>query len=167
MAEGAGACAFTAEFGLVAQGDVDHTALAAVHRVEAKRRAGVLDFFGRGAGTDAEFLDAQSAIIVGVEGNARMVVGVEAENLLRHEFESKKKLSAIGEEHFDVVTQELDYDVGVFEIGVALIAGFDGEIEGEPGSGDDLAQEFLDAWTGLVDRKPGTQALFLPFFWII
>jgi hypothetical protein len=65
MASKAGA--FAPQLRLAAQRHVDHAPLAAVHRIEEKWRAGVLDFFGRGRGAQTQLLDAQHAVIVGVE----------------------------------------------------------------------------------------------------
>jgi hypothetical protein len=71
--EGPAAGALTAQFVLVAQRNVKHAALAAVHRIEAEGRARVLDLFGGGTGADAQLFDAQSTVVVGIEGNARMI----------------------------------------------------------------------------------------------
>src|SRR5271169_1290286 len=116
MPEWAGAGALAAKLVLVAQCDVQYAALAAVHRVEPERSARVLDFFGGGVGADPQLFDAERAVIVRVEGYARMIVGVESQNLLRNQFERKEKLRAIGEKQLCITAGELDDDVRIFEI---------------------------------------------------
>jgi len=62
-----GAGALAAEFLLVAQGDVENAALAAVHRIEPEWRTRVLHLFRSGAGADPQFLNPQRPLIVGIE----------------------------------------------------------------------------------------------------
>ena len=49
-----------------------------------------------------KFLDAQRAVIVGIERNARMIVGVQAQHFLRDQFEREQQLGAIGQQQIDV-----------------------------------------------------------------
>ena len=55
---------------------------------------------------------------------------------------------------------------GVFEIGMAVVAGFDREVQIELAAGDDLTEKLLDPGTSFVNRILGIQALFLPSFTI-
>ena len=57
-----------------------------------------------------------------------MIVGVETQNLLRHQFERKQKLRAIGQQQFDVAARELDDDVRIFEVRMTLVARLDGKV---------------------------------------
>jgi hypothetical protein len=164
---GSGAGAFAAQFGFVPQRDVDDTALAAVHRVEPEWRACVLDLFSGSARADAQFLNAERAVIIRIERNSRVIVGVQAQNFLRHQFQRQKQLGAVGQKKIDIMAAELYNDIGVFKIGMALIAGFNGKLQIKSGLGDDLAKEFVDAGASLVDRESGTQAFFLPSFGVI
>ena len=66
--------ALAAQRGFVAKREMDDAPLAAVHRVEAERQLAVLHFFRRGERAQPQFFDAQQAVIVGVEGDARMVL---------------------------------------------------------------------------------------------
>jgi hypothetical protein len=162
VAERSGTGAFAAKFVFVAQGDVQHAAFAAVHRIKAERRACVLYLLGGGQCADAQLFDPQSAVIVGVEGNARMVVRVEAQHLLGDEFQGKQELGSICQQQFDVSPFEFYDNVGIFEVRMAVIAGFNAEIELEAGPGDDLTEKLLDPRAGIVNRILGIQARFLP-----
>ena len=125
---------------------------------------GVLDFLGGGAGADAQLFDTQCAVIVRVERNARMIVGVEAQNFLRHQFEREQELRAIVQQQVDVAALELDDEIGVFEVRMTVVAGFDGEVQIELAVGDDLTEKLLDPGTSFVNRILWIQALFLPSF---
>ena len=129
MPPGACARALTAQRGFVAKRDVEHAALATVHRIKAEGLARILYLFGDGSGAQAKLFDAQRAVIVGVEGNARMIVGMQAQHLLRDELESEEQLGAIAEEQIDVFAGEFYRDVRTFKVGVGVVAGFDGEVE--------------------------------------
>src|SRR5580658_3754751 len=126
MPEWPRAGALTAQFVFVPQSDMENAALAAVHGVEPERRARVLHLFGGGSGADPQFLDPESAVVVRIEGNARMIVGVETQNLLRHELQSEQELRAVGQQHFDIAAVKLDDNVRIFEVRVTVIAGLDG-----------------------------------------
>jgi hypothetical protein len=136
---------------LIPQRNVQNPALTAVHRVEAEWRTGVLDLFGGGARADPQLLDPQGPIIVRVEGYARMIVGVETQNLLRHEFQSQQKLGAIGQEHLHIAAIELYQNVRSFEFGMTVVAGLDGKVQVELACGDDLAEKLLNPGTSLMN----------------
>lgn len=166
-AERAGAGAFTAELSFVAERDVDDAALAAVHGREAEGLAGGFDAFGCDLRGHAKFFDAEGAVIVGVEGNPRMIVGVHAERFLGNVFEGEEKLGAIAEDEVDVFAVEFDDEIGSFKLGIGLVAGFEGEGKIETGVGDDSPQKFLNARAGFVNRIFGLQAFFLPSLMIL
>src|SRR5439155_22402127 len=68
LAESAVPAALAAHFGLVAQSQMNHAALAAIHGIEPEGSARALHFFGRRSRAQPQFFDAQSAIILRVEG---------------------------------------------------------------------------------------------------
>src|SRR6185312_612348 len=68
-----GACALTAQPGLVAEGDMQHAPLAAVHRIKPERRTGVLHLFSGRTRAHAQLFDPERAIVVGIEGNPRVI----------------------------------------------------------------------------------------------
>jgi len=149
---------------LVAQRNVDHAAFAAVQGIEPEWRAGVFDLFGSRLSADAQFFDAQSAVVIRVERDARVIVGVQPQDFLRDQFEREEQFGAVGQKLFDVMPLELYDDVGVFEIGMAVVPGFDGEVEIELAAGDDLTEKLFDPRTCFVNRILGIQVLFLASF---
>jgi hypothetical protein len=153
--------AFAAQFRFIPQGDVDDAALAAVHRIKAEGLTRRFHFIGRDLRGHAELFDAQRAIVVGIEGDARMIVGVHAQGFLRDVFESEEKLGAIAENQVDVVAVELDDEVGSFEVGVGLVARFQFESEVESRVGNDLPEELFDPRTGFMNRIFWFQFFFL------
>ena len=156
------AAALTAKLVLVAQCNVDHAPLAAVHRVEAERRARVFDFLGRGHGTDAELGDTQCAIVVRIEGNARMIVRVQPQRFLRHQLERQQQFGAISQQQIHIRAGEFHQNVGIFEIRIGMIPGANGELQIEPGVRANLAKEIFDSRTRFFNRIFRTQARFLP-----
>src|SRR5438128_11007963 len=68
LAESAVPAALAAHFGLIAQSQMNHAALAAIHGIEPAGSARALHFFGRRSRAQPQFFDAQSAIILRVEG---------------------------------------------------------------------------------------------------
>src|SRR6266850_6315596 len=75
LAESAVPAALAAHFGLVAQSQMNHAALAAIHGIEPEGSARALHFFGRRSRAQPQFFDAQSAIILRVERQARVILG--------------------------------------------------------------------------------------------
>src|SRR6476659_10064449 len=90
LALAARAQTLAAQFGLVAQGQMDDTALAAVHGIEAEWLAGTFYFIRGGHGAHAQFFDAQQAIVVGVERNPRMVFRRHPQRFHGEVFESQQ-----------------------------------------------------------------------------
>jgi hypothetical protein len=130
---------------------MEYAALAAVHRIKPERRPGVLDLFRGGTGADPQFFDAQRAVIVRIEGNARMIVGVETQNLLRDQFQSKQEFRAIFQQEVDVAASELDDEVRIFKVRVTVVARFDREVQLELAVGYDLTKKPLDPGTSLMN----------------
>ena len=65
----AGAEAFTSDRLLIAERDVNHAALAAVHGIEAERCSRTLDFIGGCESAHPQLFDSERAIIVRIEGD--------------------------------------------------------------------------------------------------
>ncbi len=145
MAVAAETGALAAEFDLIAEGDVDDAALAAVHGVEAEGLGGALHLLGGGGGAEAEFGDAQHAEIVRVEGEARMIVVGNAERFHGDVLQSEEQLGLVGEEQFDVGAFEFDDDLGVLDLRIAGIAGFDLILDVEVGVVEDHVEELFYA----------------------
>jgi hypothetical protein len=59
--------ALAAHFGLIAQRQVQDAPLATVHGAEVERHVRLLDAFGGGLRAHAQLLNAQHAMVVGVE----------------------------------------------------------------------------------------------------
>src|SRR5580698_2256831 len=74
------AVAFGAEVGLVAESEVDDAALARGHGSEVERGSGLADFFGSDRRGHAEFLEADGALVLAVEGNLFVLAGGQVED---------------------------------------------------------------------------------------
>ena len=155
--------AFAAYVVLVSQRNVNDAALAAVHRVEAEWRSGPLDLISRREGAHPQFLDAQSPVIVGVERDSRMLVGMHSQHLLRDQLEAEQQFCLVGEKQFDIIAFEFDGEVGVLEIGIGIATGLDDEIEVKTGVVNGPAKKFLDARTCFFQGKSVAHAVFRPF----
>lgn len=142
---------------------MDNAAFAAVHGREAERLTGAFYVFSGHLRRHAQFLNAERTVVVGIERNPRMIVGVHAQRFLRDVFERQQKLGAIAQQQVDVFALKLDHNVRAFKLRVALVARFDGELQRETGIVNYLAKELLDPWSGLVNRILWLQAFFFPF----
>lgn len=90
MAVTAEAGAFAAEPSFIAERDMDDATFPAVHGVEAERLAGVLHFFGGGVGAETNFGYAERTVIVGIEGQARVILRGNLERLHGYVFQSEE-----------------------------------------------------------------------------
>src|SRR5580692_2132560 len=91
-----------------------------------------------------------------------MIVGVQPQRFLRYQFERQQQLRPICQQQFHVAALEFDDNVRVFKIRMAVISGFDGEVQIELAAGDNLTKKLLDPRTSFMHRILGIQALFLP-----
>lgn len=123
LAEAAGPDAFTTEIGFGAQGEMEDPALARVHGREEEGRVSLAHAFGGGGGAHAELLDANAAIVVGVEADQGVILGGHAKDFHGEMLEREQELGFVFEEHADVGTGEVDHEFGILEIGVAFGAG--------------------------------------------
>jgi hypothetical protein len=87
--------ALATQLRLIAQRDVDHASLTAVHRVEAEGLARVFNFLGGGGSTQAKLRDAQHAVVVRVEGEARVILGRHPKSFHGDLFEGQQELGFV------------------------------------------------------------------------
>jgi hypothetical protein len=159
-----GATAFAAHFFFIAERDMHHPALAAVHGVEAEIRARVLHFFGRRQSADPKLFNANGPIVVGIESNPRMIVGMHSQHFLRDQFQGEQQFGAIRQQHFHVFALKFDEEIGVFKLRIAGIAGLQPESQMKARAVDDLPEELLNPGASFVNRVLLRQARFLPSF---
>jgi hypothetical protein len=126
----AGALATDALF--VTERQMENSPLAAGHRAKPERLAGTTDLVGSRGRAQAKLLDAEQAIVVGVEPKPGVVFGRIAKDLHRQVFEREEKLSAILEEIVDVGARESDDNVGVLDFSVLTVVVRDFELQVEP-----------------------------------
>lgn len=141
---------------------MDDATLTAVHRREAKRLATGLHAFGRYLRRHAQFFDAEGAVVVGIESDARVIVRVHAQGFLRDVFEGEQKLGAVAQDEIDVIALKLDDDVGGFKFRIAPVSGFEREFQRQTGIFNYPTEKLFDPGTGLINRIFGLQAFFLP-----
>ena len=94
---------------------MEHAALTGVHGLEAEGLAGVFDFVDGGVCGFAEGAGAGGFVAVGVEGDAVVLFGLEAEHLGGNVLEGAEEFSITGEEEITVRAFALDVDVAAFE----------------------------------------------------
>jgi len=124
----------------------------------------MLYLFGGSQSADAKFFDSQGPVIVGVEGNARMIVGMHAQHFLRHQFERQQQFRAICQQEIHVFALEFDDEIGILEIGNRIVARLELKLQLETRVGNHLPQKLLDPWTRFVNRIPCAQVRFLMSF---
>lgn len=122
MAMAAESGALTAQLRFVAQRDVNHAALTAVHRVKSERLARMLHFFGGSGGAQAQLGDAQHAVIVRVEREARMIFGRHAQRFHGDLFQRQQKLGLVREQQIDIGAAELHHNLGILDLRVYGLA---------------------------------------------
>ena len=116
------AARLAAQIGFIPQRQVDHAAFAAVHRIEAERVPRALHLLRHRRGAQPQFLDAQRAIVVGIERNARVILGGHAQRLHGHVLQGQQQFSAVGQQILHVRAGELHHHVGRLEVVVSGLA---------------------------------------------
>ena len=99
----------------VAQEEVEHAALAGVHGLEAERLAGVFDLVDGSVGGIADGAGAGCLVAIGVEGDAVVILGLEAQHFGGDVFEGAEQFSIVAEEEIAVRALALDIDVATLE----------------------------------------------------
>jgi hypothetical protein len=134
----------------VAEKEMQHAALAGVHGLEAEGFAGVLDLVDGGVGGSAEGAGAGCLEAVGVEGDAIVVFGLQAQHLGGDMFEGAEELAIAAQQDFGVGALALDVDVAALKaVGIyGSGSGGDAIFEAEsPGGGQQSHQggDFLSS----------------------
>ena len=114
--------AFAADIRFVAQAQVDDAPLAAVHRIEVERPARLLHLFGGGHGAQAQLLNPQHPIIVGVEAQQRMMLGRHAQRFHGQKLQRQQQFRFVGQQQIHVRAGELHQQIGIFQIGMQMLA---------------------------------------------
>ncbi len=167
MAVSAESRALTAKLRLIPQSDMNHTALAAVHRIEPKRLRRALHLLGGSIGAEAKFGDPQHPEIVRVEGKARMVVIRDPERLHRDVLESQEEFGLIRQKQFDVRPFKFHHDLGIFNLRVSGISRFDLIFDVEIRVVQDHVEKIFDARAYRVNGIFGFVQSSLPDAWIL
>src|SRR5258708_14936283 len=149
------AVAFGAEVGLVAEGEGEDAGGGRGHRSEVERRARLANFFGSDAGSHAQFLEADGALVLAVEGNLFVLGGRQMQDFKGQQFEGAEKFGAAIEQQRGIGTGEVDEDLVLLPIGWRWRIDYDAVFEMESAVGDDGLEEFVDAVGGgeFVHRK--------------
>src|SRR5262249_27422447 len=144
LANRAHADAFAADFRLVAQSKMNDSTLAAVHRAEMERDLRFLHALGCRQGAHPQLFDAQDAVIVGVEADARMLVWRHPQRFHGQLLQREQQLGFVGEKQIDVAAAKTDQQIRVLEIGMRRLAFTDRVIEVKTGKTEYVIQEFFD-----------------------
>jgi len=117
---------------------MDDAPLTAVHRVEPEHSAGALHIIRCRQCADTQFLDANRTIIVRVERNARVIVGMHAQHFLRHKFQRQQQFGPVGQQKVDVRSFEFHDQIGILKLGITLIPRLQRESNAEARVRDNL-----------------------------
>ena len=100
---------------------MQNAALAAVHRREQEGLATLLHPLRGGGGAHAQLLNPQTAIVVRVEADQRVILGRHAQHLHGEMLQSQQQLGFVLQQHFGVITDEVDHQFRILEVLDALI----------------------------------------------
>jgi hypothetical protein len=116
---------------------MEHAALAGVHGRKTEGLGGVLHEIDGCVGSGAQGARARSLEAIGVEGDAIVFIGLEAEHLRGKVFEGAEELTIVGQKELRVGTFALDVDVAALEaIGIDRTGtSSDAEFEAEAAGG--------------------------------
>ena len=130
----------------VAQEHVEHAALAGVHGLEAEGLAGVLDLIDSVVGGVAEGAGAGGFEAVGVEGDAVVVLGLEAKNFGGEVLEGAEDFAIVRQKEVCVRALAFDVDVAALEaVGIyGTGAGGDAVFEAKTTGGGKQPHEVCD-----------------------
>ena len=130
---------------------MNHTALPAVHRIEAEIVAGIFHAFRRGQRTDTQLFNTQRPVFVRVERDTRMIVGMHAQHFLADQFQCQQEFCPVAQQQIHVSTLKLDHQVRILKVRMTLVSGFDGKGKFEARRIQNLAKELFDPRTGFVN----------------
>lgn len=97
---------------------MDDAAFAAAHRAEEEGLETFLHARGGSLCREAQFFNAQQAIVVRIENDQRMIFMRQAEHLHGEVLESQQQLGLVGQQQVGFRTAEADYDIRIFNLGV-------------------------------------------------
>jgi hypothetical protein len=97
---------------------VDDSAFAAAHRAEEEGLKTFFDFRCGCLGCEAQFFNAQQAIVVGIEDDQRVVFMRKAEHLHGEVLESQEQFALIGQKEIRFRAAETHYDIRIFDLGI-------------------------------------------------
>ncbi len=107
-----------------------------------------LTFLGGRHCAETQLLDAEKAVVVGVEGYARVVLARHTERFHGHVLEGEQKLGAVGEQKIDIGAGELHDEVRRLDV-AGLRRGFQNLVlEIEIGVIEDGLEKVLDLRAG-------------------
>ncbi len=124
----------------------------------------MFDFFGGGQRAYAQFFDPKRAIVIRIERDARVIVGVHPQHFLRDEFQREQQFRAIAQQEFDVIAFEFYEKIGIFEVRIRMVARFEPKAEAKARVVDYLPEKLLDPGSCFVNRIPYAQVRFLLSF---
>jgi len=142
------AVAFGAQVGLVAEGEVENAAFARGHGSEVEGSSGLANFFGGYTGGHAEFLQADGALVLAVEGNLIVLGGGQMQDFEGQQFEGAEKFGAAIKQQGRVGTGKVDEDFGLLPVALRGRVDDDAVAEVEASIGDYGLEEFVDAVGG-------------------
>src|SRR5580698_10134944 len=125
---------------------MNDAALARGHGAELVGRSGAANFFGGDGGCGAEFLDAERALILAVEGDLFVLSGGKVQHFEGEQFEGAEKLSTAIEEQWRVGSGEVDEDLRLLPVAIFGKWRIDDDavFEAKSALGDDGLQKFVD-----------------------
>ena len=135
---------------IVAEGEVQHAALAAAHGSKAVGLAGAADALGGGFRGKAQLAGAQGFEIFGVKGDFVVLLVFEAQDFGGDVLERTEQLAAALREQAGIGPGEFDVDLAGFESGGIGGAGSGGDavLQTQPAQGRQGPEEFCDFLCG-------------------
>jgi len=138
------AVTFGTEIGLVAQRQVDNAPLARRHGSEVEGSAGLANFFGGDAGSHAEFLEADGALVLAVERYLFMLAGRQAQDFEGQKFEGAEKFAAAIQQEGGIWAGKVDEYLGLLPLTLRRRVDDDAVLQVKTAVGNDGLQEFID-----------------------
>lgn len=101
---------------------MDDAPFAAAHRVEVEGPVGAFDAFGRRDGAQAQLLNPERPVIVGVETQQGMVLGRHAQSFHGQKFERQQNFGLIRQQKIHFGAFEFHQQIGIFQIRMQVLA---------------------------------------------
>jgi hypothetical protein len=142
------AIAFRTEVGLIAQGEMNDTALARRHGSEVIGRASFAHLFGGNGGRHAQLLHANGALVLAIEGNLFVLSGRQAQDFEGKQFEGAEKFGTAVEQQRRIGAGEVHENLGLLPFALRRRIDNDAVLEVKSAVGDDGLEEFVDFVSG-------------------